>query len=91
MHWQCIASGRVQGVNYRARVAESADRHGVVGSVANLADGTVRIDVQGDRAQVEQFLRDVSGPHGLSHAHLVRRVADLPVSTELRGFEIRRG
>ena len=38
VHWHCIAHGRVQGVNYRARVAEAAARHGVVGAVMNRPD-----------------------------------------------------
>jgi acylphosphatase len=80
----------VQGVNYRARVAESGHRHGVVGSVANRGDGTVFIDVQGELAAVEAFLRDVSGPLGASHAHVVQRVAEVPVSPDLLGFEILR-
>jgi acylphosphatase len=88
VHWHCIAHGRVQGVNYRARVAESARRHGVVGTVANRADGTVSIDVQGDLATVEAFLRDVSGPRGASHAHAVHRVAELAVSADLIAFDI---
>jgi len=75
-------------VGYRARVADCARRHGVVGSVANRADGTVFIDVQGDRASVEAFIRDVSGPRGASHAHVVHRVAELAVSADLIAFEI---
>ena len=76
VHWHCVARGRVQGVNYRVRVAESAQRHGVVGSVTNRADGTVLIDVQGELASVEAFIRDVSGPRGASHAHSVQRIAE---------------
>jgi acylphosphatase len=90
VHWHCLARGRVQGVNYRARVAEAARRHGVVGTVANRSDGTVFIDVQGTVEAVEAFLRDVSGPRGASHAHLVQRVADVTVSPELVAFEILR-
>jgi acylphosphatase len=90
VHWHCIAYGRVQGVNYRARVAEAAYRHGVVGRVANREDGTVFIDVQGDRSAVEAFLRDVSGPRGASHAREVRRVAEVEVSPGLVGFDISR-
>jgi acylphosphatase len=88
VHWHCVARGRVQGVNYRARVAEAAYRHGVVGSVANRSDGTVFIDVQGSVEAVEAFLRDVSGPRGVSHAHAVERIAEVAVSPELVGFEI---
>jgi acylphosphatase len=90
VHWRCLAHGRVQGVNYRARVAEAAHRYGVLGSVANRPDGTVLLDVQGPRDAVEAFLRDVSGPRGASHASVVHRVADLPVAQDLRGFEILR-
>ena len=77
-------------MGYRARVDETANRHGVVGSVANREDGTVFIDVQGARADVEAFLRDVSGPRGASPAYNVERVAEVAVSADLVGFEIRR-
>jgi acylphosphatase len=90
VHWHCIARGRVQGVGYRACVVESANRHGVVGSVANRDDGTVFIDVQGPLSAVEAFLRDVSGPRGASHAHVVQRVAEVAISEQLVGFEILR-
>lgn len=90
VHWHCLAQGHVQGVNYRARVAEAAARHGVVGSVANRTDGTVFIDVQGALESVEAFIRDVSGSRGASHAHAVQRVAEVPVSPDLLGFEILR-
>jgi acylphosphatase len=91
VHWHCVARGRVQGVNCRARVAEAAHRHGVVGTVANRPDGTVFIDVQGPVAAVEAFLRDVGGPRGVSHADAVERVADVAISSELVGFDILRG
>lgn len=90
VHWHCVALGRVQGVNYRARVAESARSHGLVGAVANRPDGTVLIDVQGPVDAVEAFLREVSGPRGLSHARVVQRVAEVPVAPDLLGFEILR-
>ena len=91
VHWNCVASGRVQGVNYRARVAEAARRLGLAGSVMNQIDGTVLIDVQGPEDVAEAFLLEVSGPSGASYARSVRRVAELPVDGRLRGFEILRG
>lgn len=71
-------------------MAEAAYGHGVVGTVANRADGTVFIDVQGAIEAVEAFLRDVSGPRGVSHAHVVQHVAELPVSPDVVGFDILR-
>jgi len=88
VHWHCVAVGRVQGVNYRVRVAESARRHGVVGAVENRPDGSVFLDVQGPVDVLEAFLKDVRGPRGMSHAHSVERVAEVPVSPDLYGFEI---
>jgi acylphosphatase len=88
---QCVAAGRVQGVGYRARVIESAERHGVRGTVMNRADGTVLIEVQGEPGAVERFLADVTGRRGLSDARSVTRVRELPVDPALDGFAVRGG
>jgi acylphosphatase len=69
---------------------ESAQQHGVVGTVSYRADGTVFIDVQGPLASVQAFIRDVSGPRGVSHAHAVERLAEVPVSADLAEFAILR-
>jgi acylphosphatase len=76
VHRHCIAHGRVQGVNYRQRIAGSARRHGVVGTPAKRADASVFIDPQGELAAVQAFLRDVRDPRGTSHEHAVERVAE---------------
>lgn len=88
VRWQYIATGRVQGVNYRARVLDAARRWGIAGEVANLSDGTVSIDAQGPPEALERFLSEVRGPAGLSDARAVRCVAELPVSPSLRTFVI---
>ena len=91
VHWHCLAVGRVQGVFYRARVFEAARRYELVGSVENRPDGTVFIDVQGPLDTVESFVRDVSGARGQSDARSVQRIAELPISSDMRTFDIRRG
>ncbi len=90
VRWHCLAMGQVQGVNYRARVAEAARRHEVVGTVENRADGTVFIDVQGPRHRVEAFLHEIRGARGASRPSSVERIADAPVASDRRGFEILR-
>ncbi len=90
MRWHCVAIGRVQGVNYRARVTEAANRHGVVGTVENRADGTVFIDVQGPRYRVEAFLHEIRGARGASRPSSVERIADVPVAPDRQSFEILR-
>lgn len=51
-----IASGRVQGVAYRAFVQEAAQRCGVFGGVRNLRDGRVEVEAEGDRQAIEELL-----------------------------------
>jgi len=89
VRWRCAATGRVQGVNYRARVAQAARSRGLVGSVENRPDGTVLIDVQGPADQVVRFLQEVSGPSGSSDAS-VQRLVELPLAPELLSFVIAR-
>ncbi len=52
-----IVTGRVQGVFFRASTLEQAQRVGVTGSVENLPDGAVAIDIQGTRENVEEVVR----------------------------------
>ena len=49
-------TGRVQGVWFRKYTKEHADRSGVVGSVQNNTDGTVRCIAQGNDDKISEFL-----------------------------------
>jgi acylphosphatase len=52
-------SGKVQGVGFRATVAEIAKDYPVTGWVKNLADGRVQLLVEGPEADVDKFLKAV--------------------------------
>ena len=52
----CIVSGKVQNVAYRAYVQDSATKLEVVGSVANLPDGTVEVVAQGSPDILKDFV-----------------------------------
>jgi len=52
-----IAKGRVQRVGYLDLVADWAMDLGVVGSVENQPDGTVKIIVEGEAEILEEFVR----------------------------------
>jgi acylphosphatase len=58
-----LIEGRVQGVGYRAFVERRAAPLGLVGYAMNLADGRVRVHVEGDRAAIERLIVDLArGP-----------------------------
>ena len=53
---RAIVQGRVQGVSYRFHTTEEAERLGLVGWVRNLADGSVEVEAEGDRGNVEALV-----------------------------------
>ena len=51
-----LASGRVQGVGYRAFCADEAMRLGIAGYAKNLPDGRVEVVGGGDEPQLRRFV-----------------------------------
>jgi acylphosphatase len=54
-----IATGKVQAVGLRRKAQQLARQYGLVGSIANLPDGNVKIIVQGDDSKIESFLGSI--------------------------------
>jgi acylphosphatase len=54
-----VYRGNVQGVGFRYTACHIAREYEVAGFVKNVADGTVRIVVEGEEAEVTDFLHDV--------------------------------
>ncbi|MEM4554403.1 MAG: acylphosphatase [Candidatus Anstonellaceae archaeon] len=50
-----VASGRVQGVGFRAYVCKIANSLQLVGYAKNLPDGTVEILVEGDEKKTQEL------------------------------------
>jgi len=67
VHAQIFVSGRVQGVGYRAFVAQAASDHGVFGGVRNLDDGRVEVKVEGEKSAIEMLLEDLRRGPSASH------------------------
>ncbi|MEM9119843.1 MAG: acylphosphatase [Cyanobacteria bacterium P01_F01_bin.56] len=58
-----IVQGRVQGVGFRYHTQLEAKRSGLTGYVQNRPDGTVEIEVEGERRALNTFLEWVrQGP-----------------------------
>jgi acylphosphatase len=57
--------GKVQGIFYRMAALERAHELNLVGWVRNLEDGTVEIEVQGEKNAIERFIEWCKkGPKG---------------------------
>jgi acylphosphatase len=82
----CLFTGRVQGVGFRATAVAIARRHAVTGSVRNLANGTVELEAQGERAAVDAFLADVADHFAGCIDHMVCQ--DTAVIPGEAGFRI---
>ena len=58
-----VVQGLVQGVGFRYYVHRHATSLGLTGFAQNLYDGSVEIEVEGDRSAIEEFIRLVKvGP-----------------------------
>ena len=83
-----VVEGLVQGVGFRWFVARSAEGMGLRGFVANLYDGNVEIEAEGDRSLVEEFIRDVKRGPRSAHVTNLRIEWREPTYRATR-FEIR--
>lgn len=83
-----IASGRVQGVFFRANAAHTARGLGVRGWVRNRAEGTVEIVAEGPRSALERLLEWAK--NGPPQARVDQIHADWSAATgEFSAFEVR--
>ena len=74
-----LLAGRVQGVGFRHFTRKQAEELGVVGTVANLPDGRVEIEVAGDAEAVDELVRRVG--HGPRFAE-VREVEEQAIDPD---------
>lgn len=88
-HLHLLITGRVQGVSFRASLADIADQHRVTGWVRNRRDGSVEAQIHGSAAACEAVLAWARiGPRA-ARVDAVR-LTDLPVETPApTRFELR--
>lgn len=56
-HFNIGIFGRVQGIFFRATTKEQADKLGIVGFAQNQPDGSVYIEVEGEKNKLDKFLK----------------------------------
>ena len=85
---QVFYNGHVQGVGFRYSVKQIAKGFSVIGSVQNLPDGRVELQVGGDAEEVDAFLEAITRSELRAH---IRETTEMPLPAlpVTRGFEIR--
>ena len=80
--------GRVQGVGFRYAVKQIAMGFDVVGTVKNLPEGSVELDLMGEEEEVEEFLKEIVEESAMAHYIKDMHTHDIPDLENVRGFTI---
>ena len=59
-HETVYFTGHVQGVGFRYSAIQVAKEYDVAGFVCNLSDGRVHLEVEGEKPEIEAFLRGLA-------------------------------
>lgn len=83
-----IFEGRVQGVGFRYTVKQLTMGFDVVGTVKNLPDATVELNLMGEESEVEEFLKEIVEESVM--AHYIKNVHSvaIPLLENVKGFTI---
>lgn len=79
--------GRVQGVYFRASAKQKAQMLGLKGSVKNLDDGSVCLEVEGEESSVMEMQEWCK--HGPALARVDKLEIDSIQPLDLQGFDIK--
>jgi acylphosphatase len=85
---EILVEGDVQGVGYRAFAQRRAQDCGLTGYAVNLHDGRVKVRAEGDRARIDDYVRDLETGPPLARVERVT-VTALPYTGQYREFSVR--
>ncbi len=85
---QIFYEGNVQGVGFRYSVKQIAKGFDITGSIRNLRDGRVELQVAGEEAEVRAFLEAIAQSELRAH---IKKQTEMVLhhAPAFRGFEIR--
>jgi acylphosphatase len=85
---RAVVRGWVQGVGYRDFVSREAIRHRLKGYVRNSSDGSVELEAEGPREELERFLEVLKSGHPLAEVQHVDVAWDA-FRDEFAGWDLR--
>ena len=65
-----VFHGEVQGVGFRYTARQAANALGLTGWVRNEYDGSVSVEIQGDRDSIQEWLRMVNSGRYIDISHV---------------------
>lgn len=83
-----VVTGRVQGVGYRFFAQATAETRGLKGWTRNLPNGAVECEVEGPRAVIEQWVKELGEGPPLARVEAVQ-VSWMPPTGKYPEFTIR--
>ncbi|MDC3180961.1 acylphosphatase [Gammaproteobacteria bacterium] len=84
-HIKVIATGKVQGVGYRAHARACAYQFEIQGYAKNMEDGTVELEAAGEADQLERWLDKINQ---YPNQETTLQVKDLDQNNDWVGFNI---
>jgi len=84
---QVLYEGRVQGVGFRWMARRIAQGFDICGSVRNLPDGRVELQVSGDQSEVVTFLDEIRESALAGHI-TAEHIHEIETTAPHRGFQI---
>lgn len=81
-----IFTGRVQGVGFRYKVYYVARHHGITGFAQNEYDGSVTVELQGTKEQIDDLIEILQRDSYIRIDSILREQMEL---REEKGFQIR--
>ena len=82
-----VFHGRVQGVGFRYVSQYAANEYGATGWVRNEYDGTVSMELQGTRAQIEQVILTLENSNYIRISQSDRK--SIPTDPKEKRFRVR--
>ncbi len=84
-----VVQGKVQGVGFRIFTEQEANQRGLHGWVRNHPDGTVEVEAEGPRPEVEAFIKILR--EGPKFSHVSQIIVDWKdANRHTHGFTIQR-
>jgi len=86
VRYKIVFSGRVQGVGFRFKAQYTASAYGLTGFVKNEYDGTVLMEVQGEKIAIDLFIQKLMADRYIHVSDMDKE--SIPVEDAERNFGI---